>query len=147
MATIVATSSTTKTGVSGNATAYGAQAPGNPGIANLSTAQTGNGASTNIVDRAGSVGPALLRLTTTVGATPTVTVAVEGSSEGTNFFSIQYADSASPQTLTIATFVVTTATTIRLLIPANLPVRYLRVTYSSNTNVTVNFGLLCLLVY
>ena len=104
--------------------------------ANLSTAQAGNGPSTNVLDRSGSIGPVLLRLTTAVGATPTCTYAVEGSADNTTFFSVQYADSATPQTLVITTFVLTSATTVRLLIPANLPVRFLRVTYSANTNIT-----------
>jgi hypothetical protein len=104
--------------------------------ANLSTAQAGNGPSSNVVDRGGSIGPVLLRLTTAVGATPTCTYAVEGSADNTTFFAVQYADSASPQTLVITTFVLTSATTVRLLIPANIPVRFLRVTYSANTNVT-----------
>jgi hypothetical protein len=123
--------------------ASGGHAPASFGLtvpatasANLSTAQTGNGPSTNVVDRGGSVGPALLRLVTTIGATPTCTYAVEGSNDGAAFFAVQYADSGSPQTLVIATFAVTTATTVRLLIPANIPVRFLRVTYSANTNVT-----------
>jgi len=103
--------------------------------ATLSAAQTGNGPS-NVVDRGGSVGPALLRIVTTIGATPTCTYAVEGSNDGAAYFPVQYADSASPQTLVITTFVITTATTVRLLIPVNLPVRFLRVTYSLNTNVT-----------
>ena len=103
---------------------------------NLSTAQTGTGPSTNVVDRGGAVGPVLLKLVTTVGATPTCTYAVEGSADNVTFFSIQYADSATPQTLVITTATVTSATTVRWLIPANIPVRYLRVTYSANTNVT-----------
>jgi multisubunit Na+/H+ antiporter MnhC subunit len=78
----------------------------------------------------------LLRLTTAIGATPTCTYAIEGSPDNSNFFAVQYADSASPQTLVITTFVITTAITAIKLIPVNIPVRYLRVTYSVNTNVT-----------
>jgi hypothetical protein len=115
--------------------AFGVTVP-SAASANLSAAQTGNGPSTNVLDRGGSVGPALLRLVTTIGATPTCTYAVEGSNDGAAYFPVQYADSATPQTLVITTFVVTTATTVRLLIPVNLPVRFLRVTYSANTNVT-----------
>ena len=139
MAVIVATGSvnTTRFGVAGNATPN-ESAVASPGTstANLSAAQAGNGPSTNVLDRGGSVGPVLLRLTTAVGATPTCTYAVEGSADNTTFFAVQYADSATPQTLVITTFTLTSATTVRLLIPANLPVRFLRVTYSANTNVT-----------
>jgi hypothetical protein len=106
------------------------------GVANLSTGQVTSAPSDNVVDRGGSVGPALLRLTTTVGATPTCTYLVEGSASGTIWFPIQNADSATPQTLVITTFVITTAGTFFRLIPALIPVRFLRVTYSANTNVT-----------
>jgi multisubunit Na+/H+ antiporter MnhC subunit len=114
---------------------FGIVVPGTS-TANLSAAQTGNGPSSNVLDRGGSAGPVLLRLVTTIGATPTCTYAVEGSPDNVNFFAVQYADSASPQTLVVTTFVITTAVTVFKLIPANIPVRFLRVTYSANTNVT-----------
>ena len=107
-----------------------------PLTANLSTAQTGNGQSTNVVDRHRCVNTALLKVTTTVGATPTCTYAVEGSADGTNWFSVAYADSATPETLSVATFVITTATTVHKILRVNHPWRFLRVTYSANTNVT-----------
>jgi hypothetical protein len=139
VATIVGTptETTTAIGVGGNPSAIGSSSSVRAGaVTNLSTGQTGNGASTNIVDRDASVGPVCLRLTTAIGATPTCTYAIEGSVDGTNWFAIQYADQASPQTLVITTFVITTAVTVHKLIPANIPVRYLRVSYTSNTNVT-----------
>jgi hypothetical protein len=104
--------------------------------ASLSAAQTGNGASTNVADRGGATGATLLKLTTTVGATPTVTVAIEGSADGTNFFNVPYATSAAPTTVVVANLVVTTAVTSYYIIQPNVPVRYLRLTYSANTNVT-----------
>jgi hypothetical protein len=107
-----------------------------PDFGNLSAAQTGNGASTNIADRGGTIGPAIIRVTTTVGATPTCTYLLEGSPDGTNWYPVQYADSATLGTLVQTTFVLTTATTVLKVIQPNQPVRYLRVTYSANTNVT-----------
>jgi len=108
-----------------------------PNAASLSAAQTGNGVSTNIVDRGGAVGrPALLKITTTVGATPTCTYAIEGSPDGVNWFSAAYEDSAAPGVLSSATFVITTATTVWKILPADRPWKYLRITYSGNTNVT-----------
>jgi hypothetical protein len=104
--------------------------------ANLSTAQTGNGASTNVADRGGAIGPAILRITTAIGATPTCTYAIEGSADNTNWYPVQYADSATPATVVVTTFVITTAITALKIIQPNQPVRYLRVTYSANTNVT-----------
>lgn len=103
----------------------------------ISNAQVGNGASTDVVDRGGNIGPvALLEITTTVGATPTCTYTVEGSVDGVNWFPIAYADSATPETVSVATFVVTTTTTVRKIIRPNTPARFLRVSYSANTNVT-----------
>lgn len=108
-----------------------------PVTANLSTAQTGNGASTNVADRGKSTGcPALLKITTTIGATPTCTYAIEGSADGTNWFPAAYADSATPETMSVATFAITTATTVYKILRINMPWRFLRITYSANTNVT-----------
>jgi hypothetical protein len=104
--------------------------------ANLSTAQTGNGASTNVADRGDSRGAAIIRITTTIGATPTCTYALEGSPDGTNWFPVPYADSATPTTVVSTTFAITTAVTVLKIVQASLPVRFLRITYSANTNVT-----------
>lgn len=109
---------------------------GAPDSASLSAAQTGNGQSTNVADRGGVRGPALLKITTTIGATPTVTIAIEGSADGTNWFAIAYADSATPTTVSVATFAITTATTVYKLLQVDQPWRFVRLTYSANTNVT-----------
>jgi hypothetical protein len=114
-----------------------AKGGGQPNVGTLSTAQTGNGVSTNVVDRVCSTNPALLTLVTTVGATPTLTVAIEGSADGVTFFNIGYALPATPETVAVANVVITTATTSRYILRANQPWRYLRLTYSLNTNVTV----------
>jgi len=105
-------------------------------VANLSTAQVGSAVSTNTADRGGTSECALVKITTTIGATPTCTYAIEGSADGTNWLPLPYADSATPTTVSVATFVITTATTVYKFIQPNVPVRYLRITYSANTNVT-----------
>lgn len=107
-----------------------------PNSANLSSAQTGNGASTNVVDRGGATRPVLLKITTTVGGSPTCTYALEGSPDGTNWFSIPYSDSATPTTTSVATFAITTAATVWKLLLVDYPWRFFRITYSANTNVT-----------
>lgn len=109
---------------------------------NLCTAQTGNGVSTNVADR-GQIGggPALLRIVTTIGATPTCTYLIEGSADGTNFFAAPYATAAAPETPVVATFAITTATTTLVHLRANHAWRYLRVTMSANTNVTSTIDL------
>jgi len=111
-------------------------APYTPNPVNLCTALTGSVATTNIIDRGGRTGPVLLQVVTTVGATPTCTYLLEGSTDGTNFYAIPYADPATPTTVTVATFTVTSATTTRKYLQAAAPWRYLRVTMSANTNVT-----------
>jgi len=116
---------------------------GYPNIVALSTAQTGSGVSTNIADRSSTIGgdadataTALLTITTTIGATPTCTYAIEGSVDNSDWFPVAYADAATPETVTVATFVTTTATTVRKILRPFHPWRYLRITYSANTNVT-----------
>jgi hypothetical protein len=110
---------------------------GSPATGNLSNAQTGNGVSTNIIDRgAFTVGPALLRIVTAIGATPTCTYLVEGSANGTDWFPAPIADPSAPETVTVATFTITTATTTLKILRQNHPWRFLRITYSANTNVT-----------
>lgn len=108
-----------------------------PNTAVLSTAQTGNGQSTNIADRGSDIADsALLTIVTTVGSTPTCTYAVEGSVDGSDWFAVAFADVATPETVSVATFVITTATTARKILRPNHPWRFLRITYSANTNVT-----------
>lgn len=105
---------------------------------NLSTAQTGNGDSTNTMDRGYTLGGScLLKITTTVGATPTVTINVQGSMDGTNFFNVAYAVSGTPETPAVAAIVITTATTNYYILRAAHPWRFLKLVYSANTNVTL----------
>lgn len=103
----------------------------------LSSGQVGNGPSTDVLDRGGgSTGPALVTITTLIGATPTCTYALECSVDGSDWFPVAYADALTPETVSVATFVITTATTARKILRAGHPWRYARVTYSANTNVT-----------
>lgn len=112
-------------------------------VANLCTAQTGTGATTNIVDRGASGGgSALLRIITTVGATPTCTYLVEGSADGVAWSPAPIADPATPETMSVATFAITSATTTVKYLRPNHPWRYLRVTLSANTNVTSTIDLI-----
>jgi hypothetical protein len=105
---------------------------------NLSTAQTGNADSTNTMDRGFTLpGAVLLKVTSTVGATPTVTVNIQGSMDGTNFFNVAYATSAAPETVAVAALTITTATTSYYILRPGHPWRYLKLVYSANTNVTL----------
>jgi hypothetical protein len=103
----------------------------------LSTAQTGNGDSTNTAFRT-SIGEAgAIVITSAIGATPTVTVNIQGSVDGTNFYNIPYALVATPETLTIAAITITTAVTTTYLLRPGHAWRYLQLVYSANTNVTL----------
>jgi hypothetical protein len=110
---------------------------GGVNTANLSTSQTGTGASTNTLDRSGSQGAALLTITSVVGATPTVTVAIQGSADGVNWWSIPYATAVAPTTVVVAALTITTATTAHYIIQPNVPVQFVRLNLSANTNVTL----------
>jgi hypothetical protein len=107
-----------------------------PEVVNLSIAQTGNGASTNVVDRGPSHKNGIVRILTVAGATPTCTYAIEVSADGTNWVAATYADISTPTTDTTATFVITTSTIVQKIVKSPTTWRYCRVTYSANTNVT-----------
>lgn len=109
------------------------------GSVTLSTAQTGNGDSTNTADRGlGVSGPAALVVTSTIGATPTVTVNILGSVDGTNFYNVAYALVATPETVAVAALTITTAVTTTYLLRPSHAWRYLKLALSANTNVTLS---------
>lgn len=103
----------------------------------LGTAQTGNADSTNTVGRGDRRGAGAVVLTTTVGATPTVKVDIQGSVDGTNFYNVGYSLVATPETVTVAQITVTSAVTTTYLLRPDHAWRYLKLVYSSNTNVTL----------
>jgi hypothetical protein len=104
----------------------------------LSTAQTGSAVSTFTLDTGLPALPAgaLFRFVTTIGATPTCTYAIQGSADNTNWSSVPYATSAAPDTFVTTTFVTTTAVTKLMFVKPFTPMRYYRINYTANTNVT-----------
>ncbi len=107
----------------------------------LSVAQTGNGDSTNIAARDQGA-PSIFRggaivITTTVGATPTVTVNIQGSMDGANWYNVPYALVATPRTFVLTAITITTAVTTNYLLQELVAYRYLKLAYSANTNVTL----------
>jgi hypothetical protein len=115
-----------------------------PNQGSLCAAQTfgGSAMSTNVVDRGGAAHrPASLKIVTTIGGTPTVTVLIEVSPDVAAWHPAVYADSAAPTTLSFATFVITTAATFFKLLGADQPWRYLRLNMTLNTNVTITADL------
>jgi hypothetical protein len=106
---------------------------------NLSTAQTGNGDSTNIAYR-GSRGTAgTVVLTSAVGATPTVTVNIQGSVDGVNWANVPYYSGVwvVAPTYIVTSFAITTAVTTMYHIRGTDDFRFLKLAYSANTNVTL----------
>jgi len=104
---------------------------------NLGTSQTGNVDTTNTADRGNLVSGAYLKIVSTVGSTPTVTVNIQGSINGTDFFNVPYALVATPSTFVITAITITTATTNHYLLQSAQAWKYLKLVYSANTNVTL----------
>jgi hypothetical protein len=110
----------------------------NPGEATaLSAAVTGSGDSTNIVDRGSRQGGGALVVTSAIGATPTVTLNIQGSVDGSTWFNIPYALVATPRTFVLTAITITTAVTVTYLLQENVFWRYLKTVRSANTNVTL----------
>lgn len=112
--------------------------------ANLQTAQTGNADSTNTIQRVGeTLRQQILRIVSTIGATPTVTVNILGSVDGTNWFNVPYlVVTGLAGVYTTAAITITTAvTTLYLLMPGQ-PWNFLKINMSANTNVTLTSDLL-----
>jgi hypothetical protein len=103
----------------------------------LSTAQTGNGDSTNIATRRNRQGGGAVVITSAIGATPTVTVNIQGSVDGVNWFNVPYALVATPRTFVLTALTITTAVTTTYLLQELVFWRYLKLAYSANTNVTL----------
>ncbi len=110
------------------------------GPVNLSTAQTGNGDSTNIARRGirGADRPGAIVITSTVGATPTVTVNIQGSVDGVNYVNVPYAVQGTfTGVYVVAALTITTATTQFYMLQPNWPYRFVKLALSANTNVTL----------
>ena len=91
----------------------------------LSVAQTGNADSTNIAQRSGQGGGAIV-VTSAIGATPTVTVNIQGSADGVAWFNIPYALVATPRTFVITAITITTAVTTTYLLQELVFWRYVK---------------------
>jgi hypothetical protein len=110
---------------------------GSGGKLNLSTLQTGNGDSTNVALRGQWYDGGAIVVTSTIGATPTVTVNIQGAVDGTTWFNIPYALVATPRTFVLTAITITTAVTTTYLLQEGIPWRYVKLAYSANTNVTL----------
>lgn len=79
-------------------------------------------------------------ITSTIGATPTVTVNIQGSADGANWFNIPYALVATPSTFVLTAITITTAVTTNYLLQPAQPWIFLRCVLSANTNVTLDIA-------
>lgn len=77
-----------------------------------------------------------VRVTTTVGDSPTCTYSIQGSLDNSSWFNLVYSDATTPETYVSSTFTLTTATTVVKVIRLGQKFRYVKVVYSSNNNVT-----------
>jgi hypothetical protein len=105
----------------------------------LSDAQTGNGDSTNIARRGiqDTTRQGTLVLTTTIGATPTVTINIQGSGDGVNWTNIEYsAENTISGTWVTTALTITTAKTGFYNLRPDRGWRFIKLAYSANTNVT-----------
>lgn len=111
---------------------------------NLQTGQTGSADSTNVIQRSGeSTRPPILRIVSTIGATPTVTVNIMGSVDGTNFYNVAYSPLAAiAGAYTAAALVITTAVTALYALAPGQTWNFLKLVMSANTNVTLTSDLL-----
>jgi hypothetical protein len=113
---------------------------------NLQTAQTGNADSTNTIQRSGgdaNLRPPVLRIVSTIGATPTVTVNIKGSADNVTFWNIAYSPlGAAPGDWSVAPLVITTAVTGLYMLMPGQPWTYIKLVMTLNTNVTLTSDVL-----
>jgi hypothetical protein len=103
----------------------------------LSNAQTGNGDSTNFALRPSTAPGGALVITSTIGATPTVTVNIQGSVDGAAWFNVPYSLVATPRTFVLTALTITTAVTTTYLLQELVFWSYLKLALTANTNVTL----------
>ena len=109
---------------------------------NLATSQAGNGDSTNIIKRGPIINERkpILRVTTNAGTT--ITLNIQGSYDGTNWFNVMYSPmAAAPTQFVNAAIVITTAATFLYYLPDTDWV-YLKTVASANTGMTPTTDLL-----
>lgn len=113
---------------------------------NLQTGQSGNADSTNTVQRQGgesNLRQQVLRINATAGATPTVTVQILGSVDGTTFVKVPYSPLAAVTGDWVTTNLTLTSTAITYyVLAAGQPWIFLKLNMSANTNMTLTSDLL-----
>ena len=77
----------------------------------------------------------------TAGATPTVTVNIQGSVDGITYFNIPYALVGSPSTFVVTAITLTSTAQNVYLLQTGQPYNYIQVVFSANTNETIDVWL------
>jgi hypothetical protein len=103
----------------------------------LATGLTGN-VDSAVGVRSDAQGTGAIVITSTIGATPTVTVNIRGSADGVNYFNIPYALVATPSTFVVAAITITTAVTTTYLLQPSQGWQFVKLVLSANTNVTLD---------
>ncbi len=93
--------------------------------------------SARTMDRGYLSGGGAIVVTNTAGSSPTVTVNIQGSVDGANFFNVPYALQSTPRTFVVTAITITSAATSTYLLQELIGWRFLKLVYSSNTNETV----------
>lgn len=109
---------------------------GSPAV--IASGLTGNVSSDVAVRRPGALGGGAVVITSTIGATPTVTVNIQGSFDGTNWFNVPYALVATPRTFVLTAITITTAVTTTYILQEGIGYPFLKFVMSANTNVTLS---------
>lgn len=84
--------------------------------------------------------PRAVAVVTTVGGSPTVTVTILGSADGSTWFNVPYALPATPNTFVTSAIVITAADTFLYLLSDPVqpnPYQRVKLNLSANNNVTV----------
>lgn len=100
------------------------------------------GDSTNTLQRANPFGQAVIRVSNTAGGTPTITLNIQGSCDGTTFFNIPYATTAAPQTAVLTAITLTATATNFYITQTTVPWLFCKLVWSAPTNETVTADLL-----
>lgn len=112
----------------------------NGNIVNLSTAQAGNAASTNVVQRRFDVIPRGMMMRIVAAAGSACSYLIEGSPDNAVWWPLPNGDvvgaTPGPFVLSIGVFTLAAPATLWRLIPVDIPWTFLRVTYSANTAMT-----------
>lgn len=102
----------------------------------IASGLTGNTSSDSYFRGNNYVGGAVI-ITSTVGSTPTVTVNLQGSMDGTNWYNVPYALVATPRTFVLTAITITSAVTTTYLLQELVAYQYFKFVTTANTNVTL----------